>query len=74
MSGGSGRNPGPVRRTFYRFERMLLGIGMTMIAFVIERRLLKAIKQGGVKAAPRTAAGGDAPESETHVTAAHPTA
>jgi hypothetical protein len=29
---------------------------MTVVAFVIERRLLKAIKGGGIEPAPRTAA------------------
>jgi hypothetical protein len=34
------------RSRLYRwFERAILGAGMTLIAFVIERRLLKAIKQ-----------------------------
>ena len=37
-----------VRRSrLYRwFERAILGAGMTLIALVVERRLLKAIKQG----------------------------
>jgi hypothetical protein len=30
---------------------------MGLMAFVIERRLLKALKRGGVTSAPRTAAG-----------------
>ena len=33
-------------RLYRWFERAILGAGMTVIAFVIERRLLKAIKQG----------------------------
>jgi hypothetical protein len=41
---------------FRRFERFVLSIGMSIIAAVIERRLLKALKAGGMKAAPRTAA------------------
>jgi len=41
---------------FLAFERALLGAGMTVVAFFIERRLIKAIKKGGVSAAPRTAA------------------
>ena len=46
----------PRKGPAYRwFERTLLGTGMTVMAFVIERRLLKAIKQGNAKAAPRTA-------------------
>jgi len=41
---------------FRAFERFVLSIGMSLIAMVIERRLLKALKTGGFKAAPRTAA------------------
>ncbi len=43
-------------RMFVAFERAVLGAGMTVVAFFIERRLIKAIKKGGVSAAPRTAA------------------
>lgn len=43
-------------RMFVAFERAVLGAGMSMVAFFIERRLIKAIKQGAVSAAPRTAA------------------
>lgn len=32
---------------------------MSLVAFVIERRLLRAIKKGGLNPAPRTAAQGD---------------
>jgi hypothetical protein len=46
----------PRGRAFRAFERLVLGIGMTLVAFVIERRLLKAIKKGAVEPAPRTAA------------------
>ena len=28
-------------------ERSILGMGMTVVAFVVERRLLKALRQGG---------------------------
>jgi len=41
---------------FLAFERAVLGVGMSVVAFFIERRLIKAIKKGGVSAAPRTAA------------------
>ena len=41
--------------TYRWLERTLLGTGMTVMALVIERRLLKAIKNGDAKAAPRTA-------------------
>ncbi|HMC37708.1 MAG TPA: hypothetical protein VKK30_07540 [Actinomycetota bacterium] len=34
---------------------------MSVVAFVIERRLLKALKTGSVKPAARTAAGPDEP-------------
>jgi hypothetical protein len=49
-------------RVFVRFERAVLGFGMTIVAFYIERRLLKALKAGSVKPAPRRAAAGE--ESE----------
>ncbi len=47
---------GGIRRTrVYRvFERVVLSIGMGVAASVIERRLMKAIRTGGVKPAPRT--------------------
>ena len=38
------------RRRGRRFERWLLGLFMSLAAIVIERRLLKAIKTGSVKA------------------------
>jgi hypothetical protein len=41
------------------FERFVLGVGITMVTFLIERRLLKAIKKGSVEPAPRTAAEGE---------------
>jgi hypothetical protein len=43
-------------RLFLAFERAVLGFGMSVVAYFIERRLIKAIKKGGVTAAPRTAA------------------
>jgi hypothetical protein len=43
-------------RMFIAFERAVLGAGMSVVAFFIERRLIKAIKKGGVTAAARTAA------------------
>lgn len=43
-------------RLFIAFERAVLGAGMSAVVFFIERRLIKAIKKGGVTAAPRTAA------------------
>jgi hypothetical protein len=35
------------RRLARRLERWLLGIAMTIAAWIIERRLLKVIRQGG---------------------------
>jgi hypothetical protein len=54
----NGASNGRKRRgvAFRTFERFVLSIGMSIIAAVIERRLLKALKTGGFKAAPRTAA------------------
>jgi hypothetical protein len=49
-------------------ERVLLGVGMSVVAFVIERRVLKALKKGGVKPAPRTA-GVEEPEPSHDVSA-----
>jgi hypothetical protein len=49
-------------RAFIWFERAVLGFGMSVVAFFIERRLLKALKAGSVKPAPRTAASGEEPE------------
>lgn len=43
-------------RVYQAVERALLSFGMGVVAFFIERRLLKAIKTGGVKPAPRTLA------------------
>jgi hypothetical protein len=42
------------RRVRRFFERAILGAVMTVIAFVIERRLLKSIKEGGTKKAAET--------------------
>lgn len=35
------------RRLLRVVERAILGAGMTLVAFVVERRLLKALRQGG---------------------------
>lgn len=53
-------SPHSIRRrssAFCWFERMVLGAGMSMMAFVLERRLLRALKRGSVEPAPRTAVG-----------------
>jgi hypothetical protein len=55
-SNGNGRQRRRHGRVFRAFERFVLSIGMSLIATVIERRLLKALKTGGFKPAPRTAA------------------
>jgi hypothetical protein len=44
-----------VRRGVRRMERWVLGIGMTMAAWVIERRLLKTIRDGGARPSVDTA-------------------
>jgi hypothetical protein len=46
-------------KVFRWFERVVLSAAMSAIAFVAERRILKALKQGTVKPAPRTAAEGE---------------
>ena len=47
---------GRIRRSplFRVLERVILSIGMTIVAFFVERQLIKAIEKGGMKA-PRTA-------------------
>jgi hypothetical protein len=52
-------------RVYIWFEGVTLSIGMTLMAIIIERRLLRALKQGKAVAAPRTAAGGEEPPTET---------
>ena len=47
-------------RVFVWFERVSLGIGMSVVAFFIERRLISAIKKGAMKT--RTPEEPDAPE------------
>lgn len=47
----------PRSRLYRSFERWVLGFGMTVVAYFVERRLIKAIKKGRVEPAPRTAAG-----------------
>jgi hypothetical protein len=42
-------------RAFRSFERLILGTSMSMMALVIERRLIRALKRGGLDRAPRTA-------------------
>ena len=48
-------------RAFLWLERTLLGIGMSMIAAVMDRVLIRTLRKGSVERAPRTAAG---PEEE----------
>jgi hypothetical protein len=42
-------------RLFVAFERAILGAGVTVMAFFIERKLIKALNRGSVEPAPRTA-------------------
>ena len=50
MSGPRKARP---RRLLRVVERAILGAGMTVVAFVVERRLLKALRQGGTPRPPR---------------------
>lgn len=52
----------PRGRVFKFVERVVLSAGMSVMAFFIERRLLKALKRGSVEPAPRTAGDGEPPE------------
>ena len=40
---------GPVRRVGRRLSLGILGVGMSTVAWIIERKLLKQIKAGGSK-------------------------
>jgi hypothetical protein len=56
--GGTGPPKGRrLRRIRRRLERILLGSVMAVAAFVIERRVLKAIKKGSVKPVPSEPSG-----------------
>jgi hypothetical protein len=57
-------DPPPTRRWFRPirwFQRVLLGVMMTVVAWVVERQLLKAIKKSGqkLKAEPAPDAGNE---------------
>jgi hypothetical protein len=59
------RRKGPWKkrgRLFVSFERLVLAGGMTVVAFFIERRLIKALKKGSVEPAARTAGEPEPPE------------
>jgi hypothetical protein len=49
---------------FRAFERAVLGAGLTLMAWIIERRLIKALKKGRVEPAPRTAGDGEGGEED----------
>ncbi len=55
------RRPRPRGRLYYWFERTVLRFGMGIAAAFVERRLIKAMRGGGLKPAPRTADGQDEP-------------
>jgi hypothetical protein len=60
MRGDEGMAPSKrrlLRRIRRRLERILLGSVMAVAAFVIERRVLKAIKEGSVKPVPSEPSG-----------------
>ena len=48
-------------RLFCAIERVVLGAGMSVMAFFIERRLLKALARGSVEPAARTAGAPEPP-------------
>ena len=61
------RNPHRRNRVLRLVERIVLGVGMSLMAFVIERRLIKAIRSGGLSTKPPRE-----PEGETVGLAAAP--
>lgn len=46
--------PKPRARGFRRIERWLVGVGFSMIAFVLERVVMRSVRRGG-GAEPKTA-------------------
>ena len=54
-------------RAWVAVERAVLGVGMSVVAWVIERQLVKAIKKGSLEHAPRTAANSEAAEPSVSV-------
>jgi hypothetical protein len=52
---GGRRRSGHRGRLYRVFERAVLGLGMTVVVWFVERRLLKALRKGSVERAPRTA-------------------
>ncbi len=47
MTRRSGKRSGG--RLLRAVERAILGVGMTLVAFVVERKLLKGLREGGIK-------------------------
>jgi hypothetical protein len=43
----TGSRPRRIKRLWTRIERAILGPMMSVVAFVVERRLLKTVKEGG---------------------------
>jgi hypothetical protein len=54
-------------RAWVAIERAVLGVGMSFVAWVIERQLVKAIRKGSVERAPRTAANVEAGQPSVSV-------
>jgi hypothetical protein len=64
------RSPKRRGRLYRWFEGLVLGMGMGVMVFFIERRLLKAIKAGGVKTRPEAGSPGSERQAQL-VTAPH---
>jgi hypothetical protein len=48
----------PFHRAYCAFERVALGTAMTFVAFVLERQLLRAVRNKGEQPAPGARSGG----------------
>jgi hypothetical protein len=61
MARGSQATGAPPKRRWRRFvrriERALLGVAMSVVAFVSERIVLKALREGSVEPRPKPASG-----------------
>ena len=47
----------PLHRAYCAFERVALGTAMTFVAFVLERQLLRAVRNKGEQPVPRERGG-----------------
>ncbi len=49
MMSGASTNTTPKRHFIRKMERRLVGVAMMVIAYLIEKAMLRSIKRGGIK-------------------------